>query len=98
MNCIFYMFSYIVYLPINYTETIKIWVEIIESPGDLNVTKRELEIAPEDSLFPIKFCADTSNISDDSKWAFGILQKTSNKTVFELRNLIQVKSKKCLLP
>jgi len=58
-----------------------------------------LEIAPEGSLFPIKFCADTSNISDDSKWVFGIiLQKTSNKTVFELRNLIQVESKKCLLP
>ena len=29
---------------------------------------------------------------------FGILQKTSNNTVFELRNLIQVESKKCLLP
>ncbi len=64
------------------------WVEIIESCGDLNVTKRELEIAPEGSLFPIKFCAGTSNISDDSKWVFGILQKTSNNTVFELRNLI----------
>jgi len=57
-----------------------------------------LEIAPEGSLFPIKFCADTSNISNDSKWVFGILQKTSNNTVFELRNLIQVESKKCLLP
>ncbi len=57
-----------------------------------------MEIAPEGSLFPIKFCADTSNISDDSKRVFGILQKTSNKTVFELRNLIQVESRKCLLP
>ena len=57
-----------------------------------------MEIAPEGSLFPIKFCADTSNISNDSKWVFGIRQKTSNNTVFELRNLIQVESKKCLLP
>ncbi len=44
------------------------WVEIIESHGHLNVTKRELETAPEGTLFPIKFCADTSNITDDSKW------------------------------
>jgi hypothetical protein len=57
-----------------------------------------LEIAPEGSLFRIKFCADTSNISDDLKWVFGILQKTSNNTVFKLRNLSQVESKKCLLP
>ncbi len=41
---------------------------------------------------------DTSNISNDSKRVVGILQKTSNNTVFEFRNLIQVKSKKCLLP
>jgi hypothetical protein len=73
------------------------WVEIIESRGHLNVTKQELETAPEGTLFPIKFCADTSNITDDSKWVLGILLKTTNNTVFELRNLIQVESKKCHL-
>ncbi len=73
------------------------WVEIIESRGHLNVTKRELETAPEGTLFPIKFCADTSNITDDLKWVLGILQKTTNNTVFELQNLIKVESKKCHL-
>jgi hypothetical protein len=68
------------------------WMQLIHKRGGLNVTQQELSTAPIGTVFPIKYCLDTKDISE-TNWANCILKKLSTQGIFEIEDLVDIEEK-----
>jgi hypothetical protein len=68
------------------------WIQLINDCRGLKVTQEELSTASIGSMFPIKYCLDTKDISEKN-WATCILKKVSMQGIFEIKNLVDIEKK-----
>jgi hypothetical protein len=67
-------------------------MQLIHECGGLNATQQELSTAPIGTVFPIKYCLDTKDISE-TNWANCILKKISMRGIFEIKDLVNIEEK-----
>ena len=68
------------------------WMQLIHERGGLNVTQQELSTAPIGTVFLIKYCLDTKDISE-TNWANFILKKLSMQGRLKIKDLVDIEEK-----